>query len=105
VDHVDIDLYEGEVVSIVANQQCKTTFAKLLLGLINTTEGNLLPGKKRDMRTQRREGILENIQAIFQIVSSYNIFTRSILCFWIVLTCARSIASARQKSRADGRSV
>jgi peptide/nickel transport system ATP-binding protein len=78
VDHVDIDLYEGEVVSIVGESGSgKTTLAKLLLGLINITEGEIyFQGKKRDIRTQRkRREYWKNIQAIFQDpFSSYNIF-------------------------------
>ena len=42
VDHVDIDLSKGEVVSIVGESGSgKTTLAKLLLGLINLTEGEI----------------------------------------------------------------
>ncbi len=38
VDHVDIDFYEGEVVSIVGESGSgKTTLAKMLLGLISAT--------------------------------------------------------------------
>jgi peptide/nickel transport system ATP-binding protein len=78
VDHVDIDLYEGEVVSIVGESGSgKTTFAKMLLGLISTTEGEIyFQGKKRDIRTQKkRREYWKNIQAIFQDpFSSYNIF-------------------------------
>src|SRR3972149_2762599 len=78
VDHVDIDLYEGEVISIVGESGSgKTTFAKLLLGLISTTEGEIyFQGKKRDIRTQKkRTEYWKNIQAIFQDpFSSYNIF-------------------------------
>jgi peptide/nickel transport system ATP-binding protein len=78
VDHVDIDLYEGEVVSIVGESGSgKTTLAKLLLGLINTTEGEIyFQGVKRDIRTQKkRMEYWKNIQAIFQDpFSSYNIF-------------------------------
>ena len=78
VDHVDIDLYEGEVVSIVGESGSgKTTLAKLLLGLINITEGEIyFQGQKRDIRTQRkRREYWKNIQAIFQDpFSSYNIF-------------------------------
>jgi peptide/nickel transport system ATP-binding protein len=78
VDHVDIDLYEGEVVSIVGESGSgKTTLAKMLLGLINTTEGEIyFQGKKRDIRTQKkRKEYWKNIQAIFQDpFSSYNIF-------------------------------
>jgi peptide/nickel transport system ATP-binding protein len=78
VDHVDIDLYEGEVISIVGESGSgKTTLAKMLLGLINTTEGEIyFQGKKRDIRTQKkRREYWKNIQAIFQDpFSSYNIF-------------------------------
>jgi peptide/nickel transport system ATP-binding protein len=80
VDHVDMDLYEGEVVSIVGESGSgKTTLAKMLLGLISTTEGEVyFQGKKRDIRTykQKRE-YWKNIQAIFQDpFSSYNIFNK-----------------------------
>jgi peptide/nickel transport system ATP-binding protein len=78
VDHVDINLYEGEVVSIVGESGSgKTTLAKMLLGLINPTEGEIyFQGKKRDISTQRKkQEYWKNIQAIFQDpFSSYNIF-------------------------------
>ena len=78
VDHVDIDLYEGEVVSIVGESGSgKTTLAKLLLGLINLTEGDIyFQGKKRDIRTRKKKReYWKNIQAIFQDpYGSYNIF-------------------------------
>ena len=56
VDHVDLDLYEGEVVSIVGESGSgKTTLAKMLLGLINETEGEIyFQGKKRDISSIRR---------------------------------------------------
>ena len=80
VDHVDLDLYEGEVVSIVGESGSgKTTLAKILLGLINETEGEVyFQGKKRDIRTHRkRQEYWKNIQAIFQDpFSSYNIFNK-----------------------------
>ena len=78
VDHVDINLYQGEVVSIVGESGSgKTTLAKLLLGLINTTEGEIyFQGMKRDIRSQKKKReYWKNIQAIFQDpFSSYNIF-------------------------------
>src|SRR3989304_2521070 len=57
VDHVDIDLYEGEVISIVGESGSgKTTFAKLLLGLISTTEGEIyFRGKSAISVLKRRE--------------------------------------------------
>jgi peptide/nickel transport system ATP-binding protein len=50
VDHVDFKFYEGELVSIVGESGSgKTTLAKMLLGLINPTEGEVyFQGKKRD---------------------------------------------------------
>ena len=78
VDHVDIDLYEGEVVSIVGESGSgKTTLAKLLLALISLTEGEIIfQGKKRDISTNKKKReYWKNIQAIFQDpFSSYNIF-------------------------------
>jgi peptide/nickel transport system ATP-binding protein len=80
VDHVDINLYEGEVVSIVGESGSgKTTLAKILLGLINQTEGDVyFQGQKRDISTHRkRQEYWKNIQAIFQDpFSSYNIFNK-----------------------------
>jgi peptide/nickel transport system ATP-binding protein len=78
VDHVDFDFYEGEIVSIVGESGSgKTTLAKMLLGLINPTEGEVFfQGKKRDIRTHRKKReYWKKIQAIFQDpYSSYNIF-------------------------------
>jgi len=78
VDHVDIELYEGEVVSIVGESGSgKTTLAKLILGLINITEGEIyFQGKKRDISShKKKQEYWKNIQAIFQDpFSSYNIF-------------------------------
>jgi peptide/nickel transport system ATP-binding protein len=80
VDHVDFNFYEGEVVSIVGESGSgKTTLAKMLLGLISTTEGEVyFQGKKRDISTQRKRlEYWRNIQAIFQDpFSSYNIFRK-----------------------------
>lgn len=80
VDHVDIDLYQGEVVSIVGESGSgKTTLAKMLLGLISVTEGEIyFQGKKRDIRThKKKKEYWKNIQAIFQDpFSSYNIFNK-----------------------------
>jgi peptide/nickel transport system ATP-binding protein len=80
VDHVDMNLYEGEVVSIVGESGSgKTTLAKMLLGLINQTEGDVyFQGQKRDISTHRkRQEYWKNIQAIFQDpFSSYNIFNK-----------------------------
>jgi peptide/nickel transport system ATP-binding protein len=80
VDRVDLDIYEGEVVSIVGESGSgKTTLAKMILGLLNPTEGEIyFQGKPRDIRSRKK--ILEywnNIQAIFQDpYSSYNQFQK-----------------------------
>jgi len=80
VDKVDINLHEGEVVSIVGESGSgKTTLAKILLGLINPTEGDVyFQGQKRDISTQKKKReYWKNIQAIFQDpFSSYNIFNK-----------------------------
>jgi len=78
VDHVDFNFYEGEVISIVGESGSgKTTLAKMLLGLISTTEGDIyFQGQKRDISSQKKRlEYWRNIQAIFQDpFSSYNIF-------------------------------
>jgi peptide/nickel transport system ATP-binding protein len=78
VDHVDFSFYEGEVISIVGESGSgKTTLAKMLLGLINPTEGEVyFQGQKRDISSQKKRlDYWRNIQAIFQDpFSSYNIF-------------------------------
>lgn len=80
VDHVDFDFYEGEIISIVGESGSgKTTLAKILLGLINPTEGEIyFQGKKRDISSHRKKKeYWKSIQAIFQDpFSSYNIFNK-----------------------------
>jgi peptide/nickel transport system ATP-binding protein len=78
VDHVGFNFYEGEVISIVGESGSgKTTLAKMLLGLISITEGDIyFQGKKRDIRTHKKKReYWKSVQAIFQDpYSSYNIF-------------------------------
>ena len=80
VDHVDFDFRDGEVISIVGESGSgKTTLAKMILGLISVTEGEIyFQGKKRDISTQKkRKEYWKNIQAIFQDpYCSYNIFNK-----------------------------
>jgi peptide/nickel transport system ATP-binding protein len=80
VDHVDFDFYESEIISIVGESGSgKTTLAKMLLGLISTTEGEVyFQGKKRDISNQqKKQEYWKNIQAIFQDpFSSFNIFNK-----------------------------
>jgi peptide/nickel transport system ATP-binding protein len=80
VDHVNFEFKKGEIVSIVGESGSgKTTLAKMLLGLINPTEGEIyFEGTRRDIRSSRKKKeYWKNIQAIFQDpYSSYNIFTK-----------------------------
>jgi peptide/nickel transport system ATP-binding protein len=80
VDHVDFDFYEGEVISIVGESGSgKTTLAKMLLGLINITEGEIyFQGEKRDISSHRKKkAYWKQIQAIFQDpFASFNIFNK-----------------------------
>lgn len=80
VDHVDFDFYEGEIISIVGESGSgKTTLAKMLLGLINVTEGEIyFQGEKRDISSHRKKkAYWKQIQAIFQDpFASYNIFNK-----------------------------
>jgi peptide/nickel transport system ATP-binding protein len=80
VDHVDFDFREGEIVSIVGESGSgKTTLAKMLLGLISTTEGDIyFQGEKRDISTPwKKKEYWKKIQAIFQDpYSSYNTFKK-----------------------------
>jgi len=80
VDHVDFEFHEGEVISIVGESGSgKTTLAKLLLGLINPTEGEIyFRGQQRDISShKKKQEYWRNIQAIFQDpFSAYNIFSK-----------------------------
>jgi peptide/nickel transport system ATP-binding protein len=80
VDQVDMEFYEGEVVSIVGESGSgKTTLAKMLLGLTKPTEGEIyFQGEKRDIRTRKKKlKYWRNIQAVFQDpFSSYNTFQK-----------------------------
>jgi peptide/nickel transport system ATP-binding protein len=102
VDHVDINLYEGEVVSIVGESGSgKTTLAKMLLGLINPTEGDIyFQGIKRDISTQKKKReYWKNIQAIFQDpFSSYNIFNKidAVLLDCIYMRGGRNFTHAKK---------
>ena len=78
VDHVDFAFHEGEIISIVGvSGSGKTTLAKMILGLINLTEGDIyFQGQKRDISSGRKKKeYWRNIQAIFQDpFSAYNTF-------------------------------
>jgi peptide/nickel transport system ATP-binding protein len=80
VDHVDFDFHESEVISIVGESGSgKTTLAKMLLGLLSLTEGEVyFQGKLRDISSGRKKReYWKSIQAIFQDpFSAYNIFRK-----------------------------
>ena len=96
VDHVDFDFYEGEIISIVGESGSgKTTLAKMLLGLISTTEGEInFMGTPRDIRSQKKKReYWQNIQAIFQDpFSSFNIFNK---IDSVLLDCIRMRGGAK----------
>ncbi|HQF71442.1 MAG TPA: dipeptide/oligopeptide/nickel ABC transporter ATP-binding protein, partial [Promineifilum sp.] len=96
VDHVDFDFHEGEVVSIVGESGSgKTTLSKILLGLLNPTEGDIyFQGQKRDLSSHRKKKeYWRSIQAIFQDpFSSYNIFSR---VDTVLLDCIRMRGGGR----------
>ena len=78
VDHVDFDFHKGELISIVGESGSgKTTLSKMLLGLLEPTEGEIMfQGKPRDISTgAKKREYWKGIQAIFQDpFSSYNVF-------------------------------
>lgn len=80
VDHVDFDFHVGEFVSIVGESGSgKTTLSKMLLGLLNHTEGEIFfMGEPRDISTGRKKKkYWQGIQAIFQDpFSSFNTFQK-----------------------------
>jgi len=102
VDHVDFNFYEGEIVSIVGESGSgKTTLAKMLLGLLSPTEGEVyFQGQKRDISTHRKkQEYWKNIQAIFQDpFSSYNMFNKidSVLLDCIHMRGGRRLPRAKK---------
>ncbi len=102
VDHVDFTFYEGEIISIVGESGSgKTTLAKMLLGLISETEGEVFfQGKKRDISSfQKKREYWKSIQAIFQDpFSSYNIFNKidAVLLDCIYMRGGRNLPQAKK---------
>ena len=80
VNNVDFDFHVGEFVSIVGESGSgKTTLSKMLLGLLNHTEGEILfMGEPRDISPgKKRKEYWKGIQAIFQDpFSSFNTFQK-----------------------------
>lgn len=80
VDHVNFDFRCGEIISIVGESGSgKTTLAKMILGLLRQTEGEVCyMGAPRDIRGRKeRREYWKNVQAIFQDpFSAFNIFSK-----------------------------
>lgn len=103
VDNVDFDFREGEFVSIVGESGSgKTTLSKILLGLMNPTEGEIsFQGKPRDISTQhKRKEYWRGIQAIFQDpYSSFNTFHKidTVLLDCIAMRGGRRLSSEEKR--------
>ena len=80
VNNVDFDFHVGEFVSIVGESGSgKTTLSKMLLGLMNQSDGEILfMGEPRDISTgKKKKDYWKGIQAIFQDpFSSFNTFQK-----------------------------
>ena len=80
VKDVDFKLHQGEILSIVGESGSgKTTLAKILLGLLSETGGQVFyKGNPRDLRSHtKRRAYWQNIQAVFQDpFSTFNQFFR-----------------------------
>jgi len=102
VDHVDFNFCNGEIISIVGESGSgKTTLAKMLLGLISVTEGEVcFQGKKRDISTQKKKKeYWKSIQAIFQDpYCSYNMFNKidAVLLDCIYMRGGRKLPHAKK---------
>ncbi len=69
VRNVDFKMHQGEIISLVGQSGSgKTTLARILLGLLKESSGEIdYRGKPRSMNTQKeRRAYWQNIQAIFQ---------------------------------------
>jgi peptide/nickel transport system ATP-binding protein len=104
VDHVDFSFKRGEIISIVGESGSgKTTLAKMLLGLLKPTEGEVyFEGQPRDIRThKKKKEYWRNIQAIFQDpFSSYNIFRKvdTVLLDCIRMRGGRHLSASQKRA-------
>lgn len=80
VNNVDFEIRKGEIVSIVGESGSgKTTLAKIILGLLKPTSGEIFfNGKARHLSTYKeRLDYWKNVQAVFQDpFSSFNQFRK-----------------------------
>ena len=102
VDHVDFDFHKGELISIVGESGSgKTTLSKMLLGLLDPTDGEIsFMGKPRDISTRpKKKEYWKGIQAIFQDpFSSYNVFHKidSVLLDCIDMTGGKNLPKEKK---------
>ena len=102
VDHVDFDFHKGELISIVGESgRGKTTLSKMLLGLLDPTDGEIsFMGKPRDISTRaKKKEYWKGIQAIFQDpFSSYNVFHKidSVLLDCIDMTGGKNLPKEKK---------
>lgn len=102
VDAIDFEFYESELVSIVGESGSgKTTLAKMLLGLLNLTDGEILyQGQLRNIKGRKnKKEYWKNIQAIFQDpFSSFNVFNKidTVLIDCINMRGGRTFSKAKK---------
>ncbi|MDR1444871.1 MAG: ABC transporter ATP-binding protein [Treponema sp.] len=103
VNNVDFEFRRGEIISIVGESGSgKTTLAKMVLGLLSSSAGEIIfEGKPRDISTQSKRRLYwQNIQAIFQDpFSTYNIFNK---VDEVLMDCIRLKSGRLQSGRLQG---
>ena len=73
LDHVSLTLHPGEKLAVVGlNGAGKTTLVKLMAGLLDPTEGQVLLNGK-DVRTLNRSEYYELFSAVFQQISTISV--------------------------------
>ncbi|MDR2029129.1 MAG: ABC transporter ATP-binding protein [Treponema sp.] len=102
VRDVDFEFHRGEIISIVGESGSgKTTIAKMVLGLLKPTGGEIFfEGKPRDISGYRKRKLYwQNIQAIFQDpFSTYNIFNK---VDTVLLDCIRLKEEGRRLGKEE----
>lgn len=105
VDHIDFSFKKGEIISIVGESGSgKTTLFKMILGLLNMTEGEMFfQERPRDIKGyKKKKEYWKNIQAIFQDpFSSFNMFTKidSVLLDCIHLSGGKGLLKQEKEAR------
>ena len=105
VNNVDFDFRRGEIVSIVGESGSgKTTLAKMILGLLGLSSGEIIyEGKQRDISSHaKRRAYWRDIQAVFQDpFSTFNIFNKvdSVLSDCIRLMGWKSLPAPEKTAR------